>query len=241
MAYEISLQAFEGPLDLLLHLIRKNKIDIYDIPMTLVTDQYIAHLEAMKDLDMEVASDFLLTASTLLAIKAKMLLPKHEEEEEEEDPRLELVSRLLEYQKYKSVVDIFQTMEKDNARIYAKPPDEELIQTLAQGKNPLENVLFSDLTALFQELLDRVDPEEASREIARQPLTIQDVLVRIKKQLEETEKLYFHQVFTPDMGRYELVIYFLSLLELLRQGLVEARQAENCGPIHLQLIREERP
>ncbi|QRN86507.1 segregation/condensation protein A [Clostridia bacterium] len=240
MTYQISLEVFEGPMDLLLHLIRKNKLDIYDIPISLITDQYLEYIEAMKELDIEVASEFVVTASTLLAIKAKMLLPKHDdlEEEEEEDPRLELVQRLLEYQQYKSVVDIFKELETQSARVYAKPVDEELVQELAQKVNPLENISFEQLTSLFKDVMERVPEEEEFHEIARSVLTIGDVMKSVTKIISQKKEIYFQDILPQRLTRYEIVIYFLAILELIRKETMIVRQAENFGPIKLIYIEE---
>ena len=242
MTYQISLEVFEGPLDLLLHLIRKNKLDIYDIPMSLVTDQYLEYIDAMKELDIEVASEFLVTASTLLAIKARMLLPKHsaEEEDEEDDPRLELVQRLLEYQKYKSVVDVFKELETKSSRVYSKPVDEELVQRLAEQVNPLESISLDELGLLFKDVFERVvDGEEEYHEIARTVLTIGDVMKTISDILAEKKEVYFTELLPERLTRYEVVIYFLAVLELIRKETMYVRQAENYGPIKL-ILEEER-
>lgn len=240
MTYQISLEVFEGPLDLLLHLIRKNKLDIYDIPISLITDQYLEYIEAMKELDIDVASEFVVTASTLLAIKARMLLPKHDEfdDEEEIDPRLELVQRLLEYQQYKSVVDVFKDMETKSSRIYTKPVDEELVQRLSEQVNPLENISFDQLTDLFMDVLERIPEEEEVHEIARKSLTIGDVMKSVALELSQKKEMYFKEVLPLRLTRYELVIYFLAILELIRKETMIVRQAENFGPIKLIYIEE---
>lgn len=240
MTYQISLEVFEGPMDLLLHLIRKNKLDIYDIPISMITDQYLEYIEAMKELDIEVASEFVVTASTLLAIKAKMLLPKHDDldEEEEEDPRLELVQRLLEYQQYKSVVDVFKELETQSAKVYTKPIDEELVQELAQKVNPLENISFEQLTSLFKDVIERIPEEEKFHEISRSVLTIGDVMKSVTKILSQKKEVYFQDILPHRLTRYEIVIYFLAVLELIRKEIMLVRQAENFGPIKLIYIEE---
>lgn len=238
MAYHITLEGFEGPLDLLLHLIRKNKLDIYDIPIALVTGQYIAYLDAMQELDMDIASEFLLTAATLLSIKARMLLPDHgaEEDEEEEDPRAELVARLLEYEKYKKIVAAFSDMEKKNARIYVKPADEELILSLARDMNPLENVSFADLSRMFLEVMERLPEPEEIREIGRREFTVRTAVERLRARLAEHGEIYFHECFEEGIQRYELILYFLAVLELIRTGCAQALQTDNFAPIRLRAV-----
>jgi segregation and condensation protein A len=206
----------------------------------MITDQYLEYIEAMKELDIEVASEFIVTATTLLAIKARMLLPKHDEfdEEEEADPRLELVQRLLEYQQYKSVVNVFKDMETKSSRVYTKPVDDELVQRLAEQVNPLENISFDLLTDLFMDVLERIPEEEEVQEIARKALTIGDVMKSLAKLLSHKKEMYFHEMLPLKLTRYELVIYFLAILELLRKETMMVRQAENFGPIKLIYIEE---
>lgn len=243
MAYNVTLEVFEGPLDLLLHLIRKNKLDIYDIPIAQVTDQYISYIDGMKELDIEVASDFLVTAATLLSIKARMLLPRHGDEEEEplEDPRTELVERLLEYERYKLVVGLFQDMEGTSARMFTKPQDEELISRIQEGINPLEDVTCGDLTRLFAQVLERVpeETEEEVRRIARKDLTLAGVMASMEATLRQRGTVHFHELVETIRDRTELVLSFLALLELLRRRHIRARQAGNFSPIRIEYIREE--
>ncbi len=243
MAYNVTLEVFEGPLDLLLHLIRKNKLDIYDIPIAQVTDQYIQYINGMKELDIEVASDFLVTAATLLSIKARMLLPRHEgqEEDEEDDPRKELVERLLEYERYKLVVGLFQEMEGTSARMFTKPEDEELISRIQEGINPLEDVSCGDLSRLFAEVLERIPPqtEEDIQRITRKDLTLAGVMRTMEATLRERKTVHFHELVDTIRDRTELVLSFMALLELLRRRHIRARQAGNFSPIRIEYIREE--
>ncbi len=241
MSYQISLEVFEGPLDLLLHLIRKNKLDIYDIPISMVAEQYIEYLSAMREIDMEVASEFIVTASTLLDIKAKMLLPKHQLDDDEpmEDPRFELVQRLLEYQQYKSVIDQFQQMETKSSRVYSKPVDEELIHRLSDGVNPLENVTYEELSQLFLEILERVPPQEPVTEIARKEITIGSVMKSLRALMKEKRDMVFQDVVSGVLTRYEIIIYFLAVLELVRKEELIVRQSESFGPIRLLYVEEK--
>lgn len=244
MGVNVSLEVFEGPLDLLLHLIRKNKLDIYDIPIALVTQQYLDSLDRMREMDIEIASEFLVTAATLLAIKARMLVPRHGggEEEEEEDPRQELVNQLLEYERFKSLVGLFQQMEEKSSRVHFKPADEDLIQEVAARVNPLEGITCDGLTRMFREILERIpeETEEEVRRISRKDITVPSVMASMLEELKSRPECTFHDLIRETMSRTELVVSFLALLELMRKDLVEVRQAENFGPIRIILKKGNR-
>jgi len=163
MAYTISLEIFEGPLDLLLHLIQKNKIDIYNIPIAAITEQYLEHLQAMQELDLDMASEFLLMAATLLSIKAKMLLPQttiQEEQEDNDDPRKELVDRLIEYQKYKKAAEKLKIKQHNQAMFYSRPLDPMYLEDALKRFNPLENISLEDFKNILSVVLTETEDGE---------------------------------------------------------------------------------
>jgi segregation and condensation protein A len=213
--YTFRLEGFEGPLDLLLHLIQKNELDIFNIPIALVTEQYLEYLQLMKVLNLDVAGEYLLMASTLLHIKSKMLLPKSSEgeEEEEEDPRAELVRRLLEYQKYKQAaleLEKRPLLDRDVfIRLVAIAPEEE------PEEERIEVDLFGLLVA-FRKVLERVKPETV-HEVILEHLSVEDKIQEIMTLLErENRSMAFHRLFPEQASRRVVVITLLAILELVK-------------------------
>jgi len=241
----VKLEVFEGPLDLLLHLIKKNEIDIYDIPIAVITHQYLEYLEIMKSLNLDVAGEFLLMAATLLHIKSKMLLPTPEEEpaeEEEErieDPRAELVRKLLEYQRFKEAAqELSQAPLLDREVFVRKFLDQELLDGLEESLAG-EATLF-DLLEAIKRVLQGILPEEF-QEISLEQLNIKDKIIQIMDRLWEKESLTFTELFTAATPRREIILTFLSLLELLRLRMIKIYQAESFGTIRIfsPIDREE--
>ena len=234
-AFPVRLQNFEGPLDLLLHLIKKNEVSIHDIPIALITQQYLDAVQLMQELDLDVAGEFLVMAATLIHIKSKMLLPRPETaaglEGEEEDPRDALVRRLLEHQKFKAAAGLLHEREVLRAAQWARP-DEAVAHIAGDEYEPeLEVDLFSLLTA-FQAVVERakqrpkvlLPPEQIPVEVR-----IEQLLVR----LSETEALGFEDLFADVNGRGGLIVTFLALLEMIRLKLVRVFQAGSFGPIRV--------
>lgn len=237
--YSVKLDAFEGPLDLLLHLIRKNEVDIYDIPIALITRQYLDYLKIMKDLNLDLAGDFLVMASTLLQIKSRMLLPVPEPEEgegdESDDPRAELVRRLVEYQRYRDAGLELGTRELLGREVFARPCRDgcclEGVAVVEDG--PLELDLF-ELVEAFRSLLARMPLARAHEVAAQETLSVVDAINQILTRLEGQESLEFEALFQPDeMTRELMIITFLALLELCRIRLVKVLQNSRYGPIHI--------
>ena len=224
------LPVFEGPLDLLLHLIRENKIDIYDIPIIEITHQYITYLELMKELNLEIAGEFLVMAATLIHIKSKLLLPPDEEEKNEplEDPRNELVQRLLEYQSYKESSGFLRKREEIWKNIFQKctPGSEDI--TFEPEPLLFEANVF-DLITAFKKLLEKA-PEQAL-EITRETLTVADKINFIMERMEKEEGIRFEDLFEDGYTRLTLIVTFLALLELIRLGLVKIYQEKAFGII----------
>ncbi len=223
----IKIPVFEGPFDLLLHLIRENKIDIYDIPIALITSQYLHYIEMMKELNLEIAGEFILMAATLIHIKSRMLLPPDEEAppEEQEDPRRELVQRLLEYQKYKEAAVDFRKREDEWLKVFHREPlsDED------EGDLCLFDISLFDLIDAFKKILDKAPPEVVS--ITREILTVKDRMSSIMEIIEGQDAVRFEDLFQGGITRIQIIITFVALLELIRLGLVRAYQERSFGNI----------
>jgi segregation and condensation protein A len=233
-SYQVKLDSFTGPLDLLLHLIRKNEINIYDIPIALITQQYLEYIYIMKDLNLSLAGEFLVMAATLVQIKSRMLLPKEEveaqEEEEGEDPRSELVRRLVEYQQYKEAAGQLSEQERLWRDMFRREP-------MVQEKSPpreilLEDVGLFDLLEALQDVLTRTESRELI-EITPEALTVQDRINSILERLETESSLTFSALFDDVLTRSMVIVTFLAILELVRIRLVRVYQGDYFGPIHI--------
>lgn len=231
LSYQVRIDNFEGPLDLLLHLIKKSEINIYDIPIALIAKQYLEYLEAMKDLNLNVAGEFLVMAATLLQIKSKMLLPVDEMTDDEEDgpdPREELVRRLLEYKQFKDAARQLDTQERMWRELYSReqsPPVEvESEETL------LENISLFDLVDALKGILER-NPGTHLLEIIPDNLTVRDRMNAILEALEGQESVTFSSLFESSSHRMVVIVTFLALLELIRLRTARVFQGENFGPI----------
>lgn len=238
MAYTISLEVFEGPLDLLLHLIQKNKIDIYNIPIAEVTEQYLNYLQSMQELDLEIASEFILMSATLLAIKAKMLLPQtnNEEEQDEEnlDPRKELVERLLEYQKYKNIAKKLKEKQIQQALSFSRPLDPVYYETILKNINPLESIAVDDLKEIVKLVLAEVPKEEVVKEITKRVITVKDKMDYIERLVKEEPKgILFQELLSKSTTNLTIIVTFLALLELIHLKKVFIIQTVNFGPLRI--------
>ncbi|MDD4956508.1 MAG: segregation/condensation protein A [Candidatus Omnitrophica bacterium] len=226
MTYKVKLNIFEGPLDLLLFLIKKEKIDIYDIPISRITAQYIEYLELMKMLDLQIAGEFLVMAATLIHIKSKMLLPREEQEPEEEelaDPREELVKRLLEYKKYKDAADKLAEMRERHKDIFVRRGAGEPETFLSgDGEEYFEASLF-DLITAFQKVLTSV-PKETFHQVVRNKFTVSEKIHEIYHILAKTPRILFSSLFSNSCTREEVITVFLAILELMKMREVVAVQ-----------------
>jgi segregation and condensation protein A len=231
-SYLIRLEQFEGPLDLLLHLIKKNEINIYDIPMALITKQYLEHINLMKSLNLVVAGEFLVLAATLIHIKSKMLLPSEPDGEEEEgqDPRADLVRQLLQYKQFKEAAYDLQDRERLWREVYRRAPLPTATR-MESEETPLELTLF-DLMDALQDVVRRA-PSKALLELTADHLTVKDRMNYILERLEESAAVPFDMLFSPTDGRLVLIVTFLGLLELMRLKLVRVFQPETFGAILL--------
>jgi len=231
--YRIELESFQGPLDLLLHLIRKNELDIYDIPIAEITSQYLAYLDIMRDLDLEVASEFLVMASNLMYIKSRMLLPLDDEEEEDEegeDPREELIRRLIEYQRYKKAAEELAGMPVLHHDIFVRPETDRSNQ---DDEIYTEATIFQLMDA-FQKILSKAD-KRTPVEITRETFTLEDGISIIESRLAGQPSMTFRGLFSELDNRRKIITIFLGVLELMRRGRLIAVQADYGEPISLVL------
>ncbi len=234
MALSVKLQVFEGPLDLLLHLIDKNKIDIYDIPIVEITDQYLEYIRQLETEDMNVMSEFLLMAATLLDIKCKMLLPREVNEEgEEEDPREELVQKLLEYKMYKYMSFELKDRQMDADRSYFKPPT--IPKEVAAYQPPVDyDALFADvnlrrLHEIFQAAMkrkeDKIDPIRSQfGKIEKDEINMDEKLEYIQNYIRLHKTFSFRKLLEKDCNKMEIVITFLTILEMMKMGQITIEQ-----------------
>lgn len=226
--FPVKLEVFEGPLDLLLFLIRKNEIDIYDIPIALITRQYLEYIELMRKLDLDLAGEFILMASTLIRIKVKLLLPRDEIEDEEEDPREELVSALLEYKKYKEAAQTLQRKEEEEKVFYPRSDfsfvaQEESIEFLQEAD------LF-DLLMAFKRVLDN-QPKESFHSIQFQKVDLEQRIQYILDYLANREKVRFEELFQDNPIRLVLVVTFMAILEMIRLQEIRIMQRRHFSQI----------
>ncbi|RSD27477.1 segregation/condensation protein A [Mesobacillus subterraneus] len=247
MQYNVKIEAFEGPLDLLLHLINRLEIDIYDIPVAKITEQYLMYIHAMKELQLDVASEYLVMAATLLAIKSKMLLPKHEEElvndfefEQDDDPRNELVERLIEYKKFKEAASDLKSLEEERGLMYTKPPS-DLSEFAREGKSENTDLDISlyDMLGAFQKLLRRKKLQRPmSTKIARQEISIEKRMEEVLNFLKESGKRKSFNELFPESDREHIVVTFLAILELIKRKEIDIEQEQNFAEIYMTARKE---
>ena len=233
---QVRIPLFEGPLDLLLHLIRKNEVDIYDIPVAVITGQYLEYLEMMEALNIEVVGEFLVMAATLIQIKSKMLLPAKSGDEEEEDPRLEIALPLLEYIRFKEAAgwlderpwlerDVFVRGENDDV----SPPNQEELT--------LFNLNLFELIDAFKEVLDK-SARLKDHTVRMEAASLAERVAQVMEQLRTRENIRFTELFDPRQGIGDLVLTFLAILELARMGFLRIYQETAFSPIRLQSRKE---
>jgi segregation and condensation protein A len=231
---DVKVDAFEGSLELLLHLIKENKIDIYDIPIALITRQYLETLDQMRSFNLSIAGDFLVMAATLIHIKSKMLLPVQEtcdEEDVEEDPRQELVTRLLEYKKFKAVAGNLASFEAVWRDVFSREPlplsADPVYEEITFG-----NLEISDLLNALQKVIARL-PDRTILTIEDDELSVRDKIGLITALLETQRTMLFEQLFDGLGTRQQVVVTFLALLEVIRLGLIKVLQLEEGGSLRL--------
>jgi segregation and condensation protein A len=224
MSYKIKLEIFEGPLDLLLYLVKKDHLDIYNIPIAQVTEQYLRYLELMQLLDLNIAGEFLVMAATLMQIKSKMLLPAQENEaqEEETDPRAELVRQLLEYEKFKQVAEELKAKEAEQREVFKRPLSDEVKNELTQKEVYFEASLF-DLISAFSKALQEI-PKELFYEVIKDEFTIEEKVHQILHSLLEKNYICLSELFSNSQNKIEIIVTFLAILELIKMKEIVAVQ-----------------
>ena len=248
MAISYKLEKFEGPLDLLLHLIDKNKVDIYDIPIVEITRQYLEYVNQMEREDLNIVSDFLVMAATLLDIKSRMLLPAKEDEEgEEEDPRAELVARLLEYKRYKMMAQELLDLEEDAQGILFKPPT--VPKEVAKYEPPvdldqlLDGLTLAKLQRIFEGVMkrqeDKVDPIRSSfGTIKKEPVSLEERVMDVLRFARKKRRFSFRQMLTRQGDKLEIVVTFLAVLELMKVGKLSLTQEHTFDDMEIGILEK---
>jgi segregation and condensation protein A len=238
MSYKIKLEMFEGPLDLLLYLVKKDHLNIYDIPIAKVTEQYLQYIELMRLLDLNIAGEFLVMAATLIQIKSKMLLPAEENQEvqEEEDPRQELIKRLLEYEKFKEIAQNLREREVNQQEIFKRPKLDSKEEQQAGAETYFEASLFDLITAFSQALEDV--PKEIFYEVVKDEFTIEDKVHTILHMMLVENSVQLSKLFKEAKHKVEIVVTFLAVLELIRMKEIIARQKGLFGEIEISRNKE---
>jgi segregation and condensation protein A len=235
--FNVFIENFIGPLDLLLHLIEKNEIDINDIPIAKITDQYMQYLKALEYLDLDSISEFLVMAATLLSIKARMLLPKPEKivEEEEIDPREELVARLKQYKLFKEITTVFKEKEALMQKVHIRLPDISEILKKYGPQNPVENISVYDLLDTFRIILEKHEEPEPTYEVTKEEVSIQECMENILQKLASNTQLVFNELFPKRTSRLRIIVTFLALLELIKLKKIGIIQKDAFGKITIFL------
>jgi segregation and condensation protein A len=233
--YEVKLDAFNGPLDLLLHLIQKIEIDIYDIPMKSLTEQYMQYIHAMNQLEINVASEYLVMASELLMIKSKMLLPQSDEVDElDDDPRDDLVGRLIEYQNYKAYTEILNDKKSERANYYSKHPTDLTHLESNETWNPDNTIDLTELIIAYQKVKNRVDFNTPKTvDIRKETFTIQQATSQVNDRLQQHDSFNFFSLFNFTEPIEMVVTNFLAILEMSKSGVVNIEQLKSFDDINI--------
>ena len=244
MDYKIVLESFEGPLDLLFHLIEKEKVDIYDIPIAKITDQYISYIKSMQEIDLDITSEFLVMAANLLEIKSKMLLPSKKDVEgqqleiEDADPREDLIKRLLEYKKFKMAAEELKSKGDIRSKLYFKPK-EEIDKFIQQDDNfDLDGLELNELIKLYNKVMVRCleyEKEINATEIQRDEITIEESMTNITSLIKDKKIVEFEELFEGVFTRSRIVVTFLSVLELIKLKIIKVIQESNFEEIIIKL------
>jgi segregation and condensation protein A len=235
-AYTVRLEAFEGPLDLLLHLVRSNELDIYHLPIAQITDQYVAYINMFEELSLDIAGEYLLMAASLMYMKSRLLLPRDDDEEEEEDGEVaDLVRQLAEYQRYREASDVLRDrllLDRDVFRRQPTPPEGDMEET------PLRRLEQADLFEALRRVLARAAarrPHTISGEDYRVADTVRTMISRLKS----AGRLEFQELFPDEAPRGLVIATFLGLLEMMKNGFITAEQEGRCGPIWIRLVDQD--
>lgn len=228
-ALEVILEAFEGPLDLLLYLIKRQNLDILNIPIADITKQYIDYIEMMEVLKLEVAAEYLVMAAMLAEIKSRMLLPRPQSDEDEDDPRAELVRRLQEYERFKEAgekINALPRMERDLFQASVEPP-------VTERRIPLPDITLQEMLMAFNDVMRRADMF-SHHHIQREPLSVRERMSTLLSSLKDDGFIEFRNLFTHEEGRMGVVVSFLAVLELVKEALIDVVQSEPFAPIYIK-------
>lgn len=249
MGISYKLESFEGPLDLLLHLIEKNKVNIYDIPIVVITEQYLDYVSHMETEDLNIVSEFLVMAATLIHIKSKMLLPLEVNEEgEEEDPRAELVARLLEYKMYKLIAVELSDREELGQKLLYKhptiPPEVSKYEPPVDLDSLLDGLTLARLQAVFESVMKRqeekVDPIRSKfGNITKEPVSLEDKIVSVMEYARKHRTFSFRRMLSRQSDKTEIVITFLAVLELMKIGMICLTQEEAFEDMYIETLEPE--
>jgi len=238
--YNVKLEVFEGPLDLLLYLIKKDEVDIYDIPIGRITTQYMEYLELMKILSLEIAGDFIVMAATLMVIKSRMLLPVEErgelEEDDEDDPRWDLVRQLVEYKKFKDAAGFLETLEEEQSNVFAR--EGEHVELGARPDVGMQDVGIFDLISALNKALERA-PDEDVQEIFGDQFSVAEKVDELIAQTRNGGSVSLGALFRGMRSRHEIVCTFLAVLELIKLNRLAARQDSHFEDIMIEALEEE--
>ena len=238
MDYKIMIDEFEGPMDLLLHLIKKENIDIIDISIEAITKQYLDYIKQMENLNLDIASEYLIMAAELLEIKSSKLLPKKDDEEEEEDLEANFINRLIEYKQYKEVTEQFKELEETRKEIYTKIPD-SLNQYKEDSKIDLGDTTIDDLVNAFSKFLNRKEMEKPlNTKITAKEYNIDERSYEIKKILKKNKRMNFRELFDVYRRDY-VVITFLSILSMAKKQEIDIKQDNNFKDIYISLKEDK--
>ena len=230
-ALQVFLDAFEGPLDLLLYLIKRQNLDVLNIPIAKITKQYMEYIHLMDTLELELAAEYLVMAAMLAEIKSRMLLPRPDESSEEDDPRAELIRRLQEYEQFKKAaedMDALDRLERDIFLTNIEVPKFDV-------EMPLPDVKMNDLLMAFRDVVNRAE-QFASHHVQREPLSVRERMVFVLEKLSSDHFTSFLDFFDVNEGRMGVVVSFLAILELLKESMIELVQSENYAPIYIKAI-----
>ena len=232
-AYTVRLDRFTGPLDLLIHLIRKNEVSIYDIPIAIITAQYLEYIGILEELNLDIAGEFIVMAATLIHIKSRMLLPRPDPSQEDpgEDPRAALVNRLLEYQKFKAAANLLHEREEWRSAQWQRP-DQRVADIAGEEYEPEVEVDLFSLMAAFKTVLERAK-QRPTVAIPGAQLSIEERMEQLLARLSETEACGFEDLFADAHSRQDLIVTFLALLEMIRTRVVRVFQAGMFGAIRV--------
>lgn len=230
-ALEVFLEMFEGPLDLLLYLIKRQNLDILNIPIAQITRQYMEYVEMMHLLKLDLAAEYLLMAAMLAEIKSRMLLPRHETVEEEDDPRAELIRRLQEYEQFKKAAENLDQLPRQERDIWPVSPE----AVFDQREKPLPDIQLKDLLLAFQDVLKRVDMN-THHQIQRHTISIRSRMTHVLEQLQLNAFVNFRDLFTLEEGKQGVVVTFMAILELLKDKVIDLVQAESYTDIYLKPV-----